>query len=225
MEREGVPMSESFKKLFSLVTVFLGAFLLFQIQPLVTKVILPWFGGSPFVWSTAMLFFQIALLIGYAYAYALVKLPSRKLQLGIHLSLIICAVLLLPVLPLETWKPQPEDDPVRSILQILLVHLGLPFLLLASTGPLVQYWYSHSKGTHDTYRLYAFSNLASLSALLTFPLFFEYYFKLETLGWIWSSAFLLYAVFFAILAVKLKDVLQDGDAEIVGGGGDLHGSK
>jgi hypothetical protein len=218
MEREGVLMSEFFKKLFSLVTVFFGAFLLFQIQPLVTKVILPWFGGSPFVWSTAMLFFQIALLLGYAYAYALLKLPSRKLQLGIHLSLIVCAVLLQPVLPLENWKPQPEDDPVRSILLILLMHVGLPFLLLASTGPLVQYWYSHSKGTHDTYRLYAFSNLASLSALLTFPLFFEYYFKLETQGWIWSSAFLLYAGFFAILAVKLKDVLRDGDSETVGGG-------
>ena len=152
------------------VTIFLGAFLLFQVQPLIGRFLLPWFGGSPEVWTTCMLFFQVFLLAGYAYAHWLIKLKSVRLQVALHLTLLGAALLFLPILPDEHFKPTPDDIPVLQILLICSLTVGLPYLLLAATSPLVQAWFSRAFPHRNPYRLYALSNTGSLLALVSFPL-------------------------------------------------------
>jgi spermidine synthase len=183
-----------------------GAFLLFQVQPLISKIILPWFGGTPMVWTTCMLFFQVLLLLGYAYAHLLASLKSRALILVLHLSLLIVAVCLLPITPAASWKPSGlELSPVMAIMKLLLIHVGLPYFLLASTGPLLQCWFGREgQGSEKTYRLYALSNTASLLALLSYPLFFEIYFELSFQGRLWSIFFAVFVLMFALLALRTK---------------------
>ena len=116
--------------------VFLSAFLLFQVQPLIGKFILPWFGASPGVWTTCMLFFQIVLLVGYAYAHFIVTRLSARRQAVTHICLLGLAVLTLPITPAEGWQPGTEDEPIGRILLILTASVGAPLVLLSSTGRL-----------------------------------------------------------------------------------------
>ena len=151
-----------------------GAFLLFQVQPLIARLILPWFGGSAAVWTSCMLFFQLVLLGGYAYAH---WLSSRTpfTQRTIHLSLLAVSFLWLPILPSPGWKPHGVEDPLLRILGLLAATVGLPFLLLSSTSPLLQSWYSRSNGGSTPYRFFALSNAGSMIGLLTYPVLVEPY--------------------------------------------------
>src|SRR6188508_3717259 len=123
------------------ITIFLGAFLLFQVQPIIGKFILPWFGGSPAVWTTCMLFFQTLLLAGYGYAHWSATSLKPRAQSVLHCALVAAALLFLPIHPGDHWKPVSADAPTLRILALLLVSLGLPYFLLAATGPLLQSWF------------------------------------------------------------------------------------
>jgi len=155
------------------ITIFLSAFLLFQVQPLIGKFILPWFGGSPAVWTTCMLFFQVLLLLGYSYAHLVSVNVPRRAQAALHAALLLASLALLPIEPLaETWKPTGGELPVTRILGLLAVTIGLPYFLLSSTGPLLQESFRRTTG-QAPYRLYALSNVGSLAALVTYPFIFE----------------------------------------------------
>ncbi|MCA9636915.1 MAG: ferrichrome ABC transporter permease, partial [Myxococcales bacterium] len=186
-------------------TIGVGAFLLFEVQFILGKQILPWFGGAPAVWTTCMLFFQVALLLGYGYAHGLAGLRSASRQRTIHLSALALAVGLLvlriglwpsPITPSDAWKPGAEAGPILSILGLLLFTIGLPFLVLAATGPLLQAWFARTFPDRSPYRLYALSNLGSLGALLAYPLVFELLWGAVTQAWIWSAAYLIYVAAF-----------------------------
>lgn len=166
----------------------LSAFLLFQVQPIISKFILPWFGGSPGVWTTCMLFFQVVLFAGYAYAHALTLLP-RRWQGVIHGILLGAAIALLPIAPASGWKPAGTEDPALRILLLLTVSVGLPYFVLSSTSPLVQVWFTRTAGGANPWRLYALSNIGSLAALLSYPVFFEVNWDVMEQTTLWSVAF------------------------------------
>ena len=169
------------------LTIFTGAFLLFQIQPLIGKFILPWFGGGPGVWTTCLLFFQTLLLGGYAYAHFSSTRLKPKAQAELHLALLALALALLPVVPAESWKAHVAGNPVGHILLLLTVCVGLPYFVLSSTGPLMQQWFSRVQPGRSPYRLYALSNVGSLLALLSYPFFFEVRFSRYTQAALWSA--------------------------------------
>ena len=128
-------------------TIFLSAFLLFQSQPLIAKIILPWFGGSAAVWSAALLFFQLMLLAGYAYAHFLIRFLKARAQMAVHGTLLAASCALLPILPSPLWKPVGAGDPTLRILAVLLTTLGMPYFLLSATSPLLQAWYVRRSGS------------------------------------------------------------------------------
>ena len=179
---------------------FLGAFLIFQIQPLMSGWILPWFGGGAAVWTACLLFFQTALFAGYAYAHVLDRyLPSWPRFL-VHVGLMIAALSLLPIIPRDHWKPTDPTLPVGRILLLLGASIGAPYLLLSSTAPLVQSWYGRLYPGKSPYRLYALSNGGSLLALLSYPVLFEPFFERRTLSLFWMSAFVVFVALFAASA-------------------------
>ncbi len=144
------------------IAIFLSAFLLFQVQPLIARYILPWYGGSPAVWTTCLLFFQVGLLGGYAYAHGLVSfLRNRpKWQVGIHFSLLALCFLILPITPDESLKPTGEStSPIGGIIRLLASTVGFPYLLLSASGPLLQHWFGDAFPGRSPYRLYAISNV------------------------------------------------------------------
>src|SRR5215204_334751 len=168
------------------LTIFAGAFLLFQVQPLTGKYILPWFGGSPGVWTTCMLFFQMLLLGGYAYAHAISRRLSPRSQAVVHLVLLAAALATLPITPGDNWKPYSSGDPTWHILALLTVSLGLPYLVLSATGPLMQEWFRRMTPGASPYRLYALSNFGSLLALISYPFYFETQFSRQAQAQFWS---------------------------------------
>src|SRR5215469_12278641 len=143
------------------LTIFLGAFLLFQVQPLMAKFILPWFGGGPGVWTACMVFFQVWLLAGYAYAHASSRYLQLRTQAAFHLALLLAALVFLPILPSPEWKPGSDSEPTGRILVLLIANLGLPYLVLAASGPLFQAWFTRLRPDVVPYRLYALSNTGS----------------------------------------------------------------
>jgi hypothetical protein len=185
------------------LTIFTGAFLLFQVQPLIAKFILPWFGGGPGVWTTCMLFFQVLLLGGYAYAHLITRWLKPRAQAVVHLALLAAALALLPIIPSEAWKPTGGENPVPRILALLLVTLGLPYFVLSTTGPLVQQWFSRANPGRSPYRLYALSNAGSLLALLSYPFFFEPNFTRKTQAGLWEWGLVAFVLFCGFCAVRL----------------------
>jgi SAM-dependent methyltransferase len=184
------------------LTIFVSAFLLFQVQPMVSKAILPWFGGGPAVWTAAMLFFQCVLFGGYLYAHAVGSIGSPKREAIVHLALLaLAAVVARGVVPDASLRPDGDLAPVAQIVWILAVSVGLPYFCLASTGPLLQHWFARGGVGGSVYRLYALSNVGSLLALLSFPYVFEPWFDLPTLGWGWTLGFWLFALTCAAIAV------------------------
>jgi SAM-dependent methyltransferase len=183
-------------------TIFLSSFLLFLVQPLIARLILPWFGGSAAVWTTCMLFFQALLLAGYAYAHFLQRsiFSEKKRQAIAHGLLIVLAVAVLPIAPSESWKPAGDEEPVSHILLLLGATVGLPYFLLASTSPLVQAWFVRARPGENPYRLFAVSNLASLVALLGYPFLVEPFFSARQQVSIWSWLFAVFAVLCAVTA-------------------------
>lgn len=162
-------MSVPGKRLLYAATVFWSALLLLLVQPVLTKAILPWFGGSAGVWTTSMLFYQCLLLLGYAYAHFIARRLTLKMQVALHAVLLLGSLLLLPLRPSAEWKPTTGDDPVLEILGLLLTSVGLPYFLLSATSPLVQSWFARNTPSETPYRLFALSNLGSLVALLSYP--------------------------------------------------------
>ncbi len=175
-------------------TIFLSAFLLFQVQPLIAKIILPWFGGSAAVWSAAMLFFQLVLLAGYAYAHLSIKFLKPKTQVFTHIALLASSFVILPIIPSPTWKPSEVGDPTLRILLLLIATIGLPYFLLSSTSPLLQAWYVRTSGSGMPYRLFALSNFGSMLALISFPFLVEPNLTSRQQAYAWSVAYIAFAL-------------------------------
>ncbi len=196
---------------FYAISVFLSAFLLFQIQPMIGKFLLPWYGGTPTVWSTILLFSQVVLTGGYAYAYWLLGRKKTRLQGTIHLVLLAISLAVLlyttlawpsPLTPPSGWAPQANELPVLGILRILLVAIGVPFLLLSSTSTLMQSWFHRDIPGRSPYPLYALSNTGSLIALLTYPILVEPNLALSTQAYIWSIGYVAFVLLVGYLSVK-----------------------
>lgn len=183
-----------------ILTIFISAFLLFQVQPLIAKFILPWFGGTPAVWTTCMLFFQVLLLVGYAYAHVTTAYMTPKAQSILHIALLAVALAFLPIIPDETWKPVGDESPIVRILTLLAATIGLPYLMLSTTGPLMQRWFSLTNPGDSPYRLFALSNAGSLAALLSYPFVFEPSLTLGTQAYSWSSGFGVFVIACTICA-------------------------
>jgi SAM-dependent methyltransferase len=193
-------------------TIFLSSFLLFLVQPLIARLILPWFGGSAAVWTTCMLFFQVVLLAGYGYAHALGKLGGRR-QAIVHSVLLVAALATLPIMPAESWKPTGEQEPITRILLLLGATVGLPYFLLASTSPLIQAWFARARPGENPYRLFALSNFASLIALLGYPFFVEPVFAAREQVSLWSWLFAAFALLCATVAWRTPQAAVAAEAE------------
>ena len=184
--------------------VALSAFLLFLVQPLIAKQILPWFGGSSAVWTTCMLFFQGALLLGYAYSDVTPRALGTKRQPMLHIVVALLALLVLPILAPESWKPVGGEEPISRILMLLAVTIGLPYVLLSTTSPLIQSYFARLHPGSDPYRLFALSNAASLTALVAYPLVIEPFLgtRMQAIGW--SVLFALFVLLLVSLAWRVS---------------------
>ncbi|MCI5165489.1 MAG: hypothetical protein D3903_05205 [Candidatus Electrothrix sp. GM3_4] len=200
------------------VTIFVSAFFLFQVQPIIARYILPWYGGSPAVWSTCMLFFQVGLLIGYIYAHLLARYLSQRRQVFLHAALLAASLFLLPITPDVALKPAGEDDPVWGIIRLLLLTVGGPYVLISSTGPLLQHWYRLKYADRSPYRLYALSNLGSLLGLISYPFLVEPNMIVGRQTVFWSCGYLAFAAAClwsgrSLLSAK-NTVCSDSDSDL-----------
>jgi hypothetical protein len=198
-----------------LVSIFLGAFLLFSVQLLLGKFFLPWFGGTPATWTTCMFFFQVLLLGGYSYAHALTSWFSPRAQGLLHAVLLLAALALLvflatlwrsPLTPSLDWRPHGSERPVWHLIVLLAVSVGLPYFALSSTGPLVQSWFSHTHPGRSPYRLYSLSNLASLLGLLSYPFLVEPWIPLRNQSRIWLVGFIAYVAVCGYCAMRARKI-------------------
>src|SRR5712671_212232 len=193
-------------------TIFTGAFLLFQVEPLLARYILPWFGGTSAVWITCMLFFQLLLVAGYAYSHLVATRLQPRRQMVVHIAIVSACLLLMgglaltwqsPITPGPAWKPLNPDFPITRIFVLLLVSIGLPFFILSTTGPLLQTWFARSHEGRSPYRLYALSNVGSLLALVTYPFLVEPALTLRSQAIVWSMLFVAFAVGVGLCGLKL----------------------
>src|SRR5262249_55437327 len=184
------------------LTILVSAFLLFQVQPVIAKIILPWFGGSAAVWTTCLLFFQLELLLGYLYAHAVIRYLKPRVQMLLHAGLLLLSAALLPIYPKASWKPTGTVDPMLSILSVLLLTVGLPYLLLSTTGPLIQAWYARRFQAAMPYRLYALSNAGSMFALISYPVLFEPVFGTHRQAVLWSVAYTVFVLLCGFTAFR-----------------------
>src|SRR5687767_7953781 len=174
------------------LTIFASAFLLFLVQPLMAKQILPWFGGTSAVWTTCLVFFQFLLLFGYAYADWTTRRMRPRSQIVLHVVLLVASLVSLPILADPAWKPGGEEDPTLRILGLLGATIGLPYFLLSTTGPLVQAWFARTFPAGTVYRLFALSNLASLLALVSYPFMLEPWVSVVAQSYAWSLGYGLF---------------------------------
>ena len=182
------------------LTIFLSAFLLFQVQPLIGKMILPWFGGSAAIWTTCMLFFQLVLLLGYFYSHWVTRYLSPSRQSLVHGGLLLISLLLIPISPSLDWKPLGAENPTLRILGLLTVSIGLPYFVLSTTGPLLQAWFARERSGQVPYRLFALSNFGSMLALLAYPVAVEPIFPTLWQSYLWSGLYACFVVACALLA-------------------------
>jgi hypothetical protein len=184
------------------LTILVSAFLLFQVQPVIAKIILPWFGGTAAVWTTCLVFFQMVLLLGYLYAHAVVRYLKPKTQVLLHAGLLIVSAAALPIYPKLAWKPSGTEEPTFAIVKLLLLSVGLPYFLLSTTGPLVQAWYSRRFKGAMPYRLYALSNAGSMFALISYPALFEPFFGTHRQALLWSIGYGVFILVCALTALR-----------------------
>ncbi|MBI4908704.1 MAG: fused MFS/spermidine synthase [Acidobacteria bacterium] len=173
-------------------TIFLSAFLLFQVQPVIARMILPWFGGSAAVWTTCMLFFQIVLLLGYLYVHWGVRTLTPRNHAYLHIGLLVVSLAVLPITPGVNWKPAGGQNPSAQILLLLAACVGAPYFLLSTTSPLLQSWYARSGKGVLPYRLFALSNFGSMLALISYPILVEPNLPSRMQGSAWSFAYVLF---------------------------------
>ncbi|MBX3419706.1 MAG: fused MFS/spermidine synthase [Pirellulaceae bacterium] len=192
------------------LTIFLSAFLLFQVQPIIARLILPWFGGSPAVWTTCMCFFQLALLAGYLYSDVVARRLRPRVQIVVHVVVMWVTLLALPIIPRESLKPSGEEHPGWAIAVLLLATVGPVYCLLATTGPLIQAWFSHKFEGRSPYRLFALSNFGSLLALLSYPLVFEPTTTIRQQALAWSLGYGLFVISCSWCAVVVWRALDAG---------------
>jgi hypothetical protein len=187
-------------------TIFISAFLLFLVQPVLAKQILPWFGGTAAVWTMCMVFFQFVLLLGYAYSHWLASSFTPRRQAAIHVTLLVLSLAFLPIIPAASWKPTGLEDPALRILLLLFATIGLPYMLLSTTSPLAQAWFARAYPGASPYRLFALSNFASMLALLGYPFLLEPAFptRIQSLGW--SAGYVLFVAVCAALAWKSRSI-------------------
>ena len=188
---------------------FLSALLLFVVQPLMARAILPWFGGAAAVWTTSLLFYQTLLFAGYAYAHLGRRLGIRR-QALLHVTLVILSLLLLPVTPAAAWQPTGPESPTWRLLGLLAASVGVPYLLLAGTTPLLHDWFARTGPHRSPYRLYAVSNAASLLALLAYPTVVEPWMAVRFQGVAWSWAYGAFAL--GLTALVWRVARTRGDA-------------
>jgi hypothetical protein len=197
------------------LTILVSAFLLFQVQPVIAKIILPWFGGSAAVWTTCLLFFQMVLLLGYFYAHAVVRYLKPRTQAMVHIGLLVVSAAALPIYPRLSWKPTGSEEPTFAILKLLLLSVGLPYFLLSTTGPLIQAWYARRFKGAMPYRLYALSNAGSMFALISYPPLFEPFFGTHRQAILWSIGYGVFIVVCGLTALQSRDegvVEETGEA-------------
>ncbi len=194
-------------------TVFASAFLLFLVQPIIAKQILPWFGGSAAVWTTCLVFFQVALLAGYAYSDLTTRKLTPRVQAVLHIVLLAASLAVLPIVADPGWKPTGPEDPGVRILGLLVATIGLPYFLLATTGPLVQAWFARAYPHGTVYRLFALSNLASMLALISYPFAFETWVTTAMQARGWSVGYALFVLLCAGSA--LYTLLRGAPAAVV----------
>jgi SAM-dependent methyltransferase len=199
------------------LAIFVSAFLLFLVQPLIARIILPWFGGTAAVWTTCMMFFQSTLLLGYLYAYWSVGSLSPKFQARTHLGLLAASLLVLPILPSARWKPVGSAYPTLHIVLLLAVSVGLPYLVLSTTGPLLQAWYSRLNGSRLPYRFYSLSNLGSLLALLSYPLIVEPALGSSMQAYGWSAMYGLFVLLCGAVSWRLLRPVPQSELELAAG--------
>ncbi|MGB7759306.1 MAG: fused MFS/spermidine synthase [Bryobacteraceae bacterium] len=195
------------------LTILVSAFLLFQVEPVIGKIILPWFGGSAAVWTACLLFFQVTLLAGYLYAHAVVRYLQPRAQAALHVGLLGVSALTLAVYPGAGLKPYGVGDPTWSILLVLGRSIGLPFLLLATTGPLLQAWYARRFAGSMPYWLYALSNAGSLLALIGYPFLVEPAFTTHQQARMWSWGYVAFAAVCAAAALASLAVREAAPGE------------
>lgn len=190
------------------ITLFLSAFLLFLVQPMIGKMILPKLGGTPQVWNTCMMFFQTVLLIGYGYSHAVSTRLSLKNQLLVHgCFLLVPLLFLIPNGPFNVtgWIPPTEDNPIPSTLLLLSVVVGVPFMVVSTSAPLLQRWFSYTghPAAKDPYFLYGASNLGSLLALVCYPFIVEPNFVLNAQAWIWLGGYVALIALIVVCAATV----------------------
>src|SRR4051812_5330384 len=187
------------------VTIFVSAALLFLIEPMFAKFVLPSFGSTPAVWTGSMMFFQAALLTSYLYVHATTMWLGARKQAVLHLVLVLLPLLVLPVAVPVGWAPPADSNPLFYLVGLLLVSIGLPFFALAATNPLIQRWLADTDhpAARDPYFLYRASNLGSVLGLLGYPLLMEPSMRLANQGLLWSLAYGLLVVLVFASAVVL----------------------
>lgn len=187
-------------------TIFVSSALLFLIQPMVAKMVLPQFGGVPAVWTTSMVFFQAALLCGYLYAHAAISRLGIRRQALVHLGVLAVPAAFLPLAIASGWSPSGGASPVPALLGVLTVSAGAPFFVVAASGPMLQRWFSATghRSAGDPYFLYAASNLGSLLGLLAYPALIEPLASLQTQSRLWSAGYALLAALIGCCALTLR---------------------
>ena len=202
------------------LSIFISAFLLFLVQPMISRYILPFFGGTPSVWSTVELFFQVVLTGGYAYASWLVKRVSLKKQIWLHMAILAASLVLVavlgrswpsPVTPDASWKPSGVGSPISDIFKLLIAAVGLPYFLLSTNSPLMQAWFHRSQPTRSPYWLYALSNIGSLLGLLAYPFIIEPNLTLKAQGWVWSGMYVIFVLMAG--ATAYKSIKRKGEVQ------------
>ena len=184
-------------------SIFVSAFLLFLVEPILGKYILPWFGGGPTVWTTCLLFFQVLLLCGYAYSHFLSTRLTPRRQGWVHFFLLATTIAFLPITPAEKWRPLVASVPTWQILGLLSVSVGACFFLLSSTAPLLQFWFSRTWPDSSPYKLYALSNIGSLAAIGSYPFLIEPTLGLGLQTRVWSYGYVIFAVLCASCGFRL----------------------
>ena len=187
------------------IALFVSASLLFLIQPMFAKMVLPTLGGTPAVWNTCMVFFQAALLAGYGYAHATTQRLGVRRHAALHVGLLLLPLFVLPIRVPSGWAPPAQQNPFPWLLAVLVVSVGLPFFMLSTIAPTLQMWYVHTGHPHakDPYFLYGASNLGSMMALLAYPVLLEPNLPLADQSWVWTCGYGLLVVLASGCAVML----------------------